>query len=581
MSQRIRLLAEVVANRIAAGEVVERPASVVKELVENALDAGAKKVEVSVERGGRSLIRVSDDGHGMGPEDALLALERHATSKIREASDLLGIRTFGFRGEALPSIASVSRFTLRTRETDSLEGTEVVIDGGKVIRVGQAGCPTGTSVEVRQLFAHVPGRRKFLRTEETEWGHIEQGIRLTALARPDVSWILRRDGAVFWQDGARDGLEERLAAVFGKNWRESVLPVKTEDGGMRLHGYIGRPGISRATRSEQILFVNGRPVQSMSLNAALLEGYHNALMRGRFPVAVLFLEVDPAGVDVNVHPAKREVRFRQDGDVRRFVAGAVAEVLRGGEVGPLPMPTLHGGSTAAWSPPRSFTAPTFPAPLQLETHAPTTSGSLGLEVPPPVRGIPAGWRYLGVVAHLYLVAEKDGGVVLIDQHAAHERILFEQLLRQVAQEDVHGQRLLYPVTIEFPPVQAQFLRERLEDLGKVGLGISPMGGNAFLVDALPPRIKTLAVEEFLRNVVTDLEKGGTSLRKDRRLSEEVIAKTVCRHAIKANDRLNEEEALRLLVDLLACELPYTCPHGRPTMILLSKAELEKKFGRSG
>jgi len=580
MSQRIRLLAEVVANRIAAGEVVERPASVVKELVENSLDAGAKKVEVSVERGGRSLIRVTDDGHGMGPEDALLALERHATSKIRDAADLLGIRTFGFRGEALPSIASVSRFTLKTKEADSLEGTEVVIDGGKIIRAGQTGCPNGTSIEVKQLFAHVPGRRKFLRTEETEWGHIEQGIRLTALARPDVSWVLRRDGAVFWQDSARSGLEERLTAVFGKEWKSSVLPLEVEDGGMRLKGYIGRPGVSRATRAEQILFVNGRPIQSMSLNAALLEGYHNALMRGRFPVAVLFLEMDPAGVDVNVHPAKREVRFRQDGDVRRFVSGAVAEVLRGGAVGPLPMPV--GISTGVGGVSTTHSTSNQPSPLISATLATPAlvEKSLGLEVE-TTPGIPAGWRYLGVVDHLYLVAEKDRGVVLIDQHAAHERILFEQLLKQVAREEVSGQRLLYPVTVEFPPVQAQFLKNRMEDLGKVGLGISPMGGNSFLIDALPPRIKTLAVEDFIRGVVADLETGGAGTRQDRKLSEEVIAKTVCRHAIKANDRLTEQEGVRLLADLLACELPYTCPHGRPTMILLSKAELERKFGRTG
>jgi len=580
MSQRIRLLAEVVANRIAAGEVVERPASVVKELVENSLDAGAKKVEVSVERGGRSLIRVTDDGHGMGPEDALLALERHATSKIRDAADLLGIRTFGFRGEALPSIASVSRFTLKTKEADSLEGTEVVIDGGKIIRAGQTGCPNGTSIEVKQLFAHVPGRRKFLRTEETEWGHIEQGIRLTALARPDVSWVLRRDGAVFWQDSARSGLEERLTAVFGKEWKSSVLPLEVEDGGMRLKGYIGRPGVSRATRAEQILFVNGRPIQSMSLNAALLEGYHNALMRGRFPVAVLFLEMDPAGVDVNVHPAKREVRFRQDGDVRRFVSGAVAEVLRGGAVGPLPMPM--GISTGVGGVSTTHSTSNQPSPLISATLATPAlvEKSLGLEVE-TTPGIPAGWRYLGVVDHLYLVAEKDRGVVLIDQHAAHERILFEQLLKQVAREEVSGQRLLYPVTVEFPPVQAQFLKNRIEDLGKVGLGISPMGGNSFLIDALPPRIKTLAVEDFIRGVVADLETGGAGTRQDRKLSEEVIAKTVCRHAIKANDRLTEQEGVRLLADLLDCELPYTCPHGRPTMILLSKAELERKFGRTG
>jgi len=580
VSQKIRLLAEVVANRIAAGEVVERPASVVKELVENSLDAGAKKIEISVERGGRSLIRVTDDGCGMGPEDALLALERHATSKIRDAGDLMKIQTFGFRGEALPSIASVSRFTLKTREPDAVEGTEVVIDGGKVVRAGKAGCPAGTSIEVRQLFAHVPGRRKFLRTEETEWSHIEQGVRLAALARPEVGWVLRRDGAVFWQDSARGALEERMAAVFGRDWKETFLEIDVEDGGMRIHGYLGRPGVNRATRAEQILFVNSRPVQSGSLNAALLEGYHNALMRGRYPVTVLFLEMDPCGVDVNVHPAKREVRFRQDGDVRRFVSGAVAEVLRGGSVGPLPMPTM---TTNGFSPALTFAPTTSQPATTIPGRAPVpvaAGGSLGLEVE-SAPGIPAGWRFLGVVDHLYLVAEKDGGVVLIDQHAAHERILFEQLLRQVAQEEVNGQRLLYPVTIEFPPVQAAFLKARAEELGKVGLGISAMGGNSFLVDALPPRIRTLAVEEFVRGVVADLEKGGTTAKKDRRLSEEVIAKTVCRHAVKANDRLNDAEAVRLLADLLACELPYTCPHGRPTMILWSKAELEKKFGRAG
>jgi DNA mismatch repair protein MutL len=580
MSQKIRLLAEVVANRIAAGEVVERPASVVKELVENSLDAGAKKIEISVERGGRSLIRVIDDGCGMGPEDSLLALERHATSKIRDAGDLMKIQTFGFRGEALPSIASVSRFTLKTREPDAVEGTEVVIDGGKVVRAGKTGCPAGTSIEVRQLFAHVPGRRKFLRTEETEWSHIEQGVRLAALARPEVAWVLRRDGAVFWQDTARGALDERMASVFGRDWKETFLEIDTEDGGMRIHGFLGRPGVNRATRTEQILFVNSRPVQSGSLNAALLEGYHNALMRGRYPVTVLFLEMDPCGVDVNVHPAKREVRFRQDGDVRRFVSGAVAELLRGGSVGPLPMPTVttNGFSpTLTFAPTASQPATTIPGRAPMPVAA---GGSLGLEME-TAPGIPPGWRFLGVVDHLYLVAEKEGGVVLVDQHAAHERILFEQLLRQVAQEEVSGQRLLYPVTIEFSPVQAAFLKDRAEELGKVGLGISAMGGNTFLVDALPPRIRTLAVEEFVRGVVADLEKGGTTSKKDRRLSEEVIAKTVCRHAVKANDRLNDAEAVRLLADLLSCELPYTCPHGRPTMILLSKAELEKKFGRAG
>src|SRR5580765_5484972 len=347
---RIRLLPEQVANQIAAGEVVERPASVVKELVENSLDAGARKVEVEIQAGGRSMVRVGDDGVGMNRDDALLCLERHATSKIQRAEDLAAIATMGFRGEALPSIASVSRFTLTTRErdSDSPEGTQIIIGGGKIHEVKSAGSASGTTVEARQLFFNLPARRKFLRTEETEGAHIQHYITLAALAHPQVAFTFQKDGRQVWQlPSVKSGddiaarlaaLRERLRALYGGE--QKLLPVdfsaeisppdKTDDAyspAIRLWGFIGAPGVSRATREDQHIFINRRPVENRSLNFALLEGYHTALMKGRYPVCCLFLEIAPAAVDVNIHPAKREVKFHRESEVRRFVAQAIRQTL--------------------------------------------------------------------------------------------------------------------------------------------------------------------------------------------------------------------------------------------------------------
>ncbi|GAB4239463.1 MAG: DNA mismatch repair endonuclease MutL [Candidatus Methylacidiphilales bacterium] len=601
MSNRIRLLDETVINRIAAGEVVERPASVVKELLDNAVDAEASRIVVEVERGGKSSIRVADDGCGMSRDDALLSIERSATSKIRTADDLAQVGTLGFRGEALASIAAVSKFRLQTREADSQVGTELIMDGGKLRAVRETGCPVGTMVEVRSLFFHVPARRKFLRADATEWAHVEQTTRLAALARPQVGFTLVHDGREVWRADPVSGRIERIAQIFGREWMRAMLPVEAQNGAWRLSGVIGQPGISRSSRQEHLVFVNGRPITSSVLNFAILEGYHNSLMKGRFPVLVLALDLPPELVDVNVHPAKREVRFRDNAQVRDFVTTAIRQTLEGNaRTVQVSLPTPPSPKT----PERSATKPA----QEGITSAVSAAGQGALfqdhdsgrpqraaEVLPISRRLsndlrsepnPVGpernhdLHVLGVLMNLYIIAETAEGIVMIDQHAAHERVMFEQMLTRVAREEAFSQRLLLPVPVDLTPEEAAFVRSNLEGLRAMGLDVGELGGNTFVVDGLPPMIKTGEVETFFRDVLADLRAEGGKTRGERRLSEEVIAKTVCRHAVKANDPLRPAEIERLLIDLHACDLPYTCPHGRPTMILISREELEKKFGRA-
>jgi DNA mismatch repair protein MutL len=666
---RIRLLPEQVANQIAAGEVIERPASVVKELVENSLDAQAARVTVEVQAGGRSLVRVVDDGLGMSRDDALLCLERHATSKIRRAEDLAAIATMGFRGEALPSIASVSRFTLTTREraSDSPEGTQVLISGGKILEVKAAGSAPGTTIDVRQLFFNLPARRKFLRTEETESAHIQHYLTLAALAYPEVAFTFQRDGRLIWQlPAVKTGsdvvtrlaaLRERLRALYGAEQKlltvdysaEMRSPDEVEDQAgtpsstlnpqpstvFRLWGFIGAPGVSRSTREDQHLFVNRRPVENRGLNFALLEGYHTALMKGRYPVCCLFLEIDPAAVDVNIHPAKREVRFHREAEVRRLAAQAVRQTLldyhTGNPEAAKPTPEAHGPSSTVVEPagpqpvpPAEQSAlPNFPAaltpaptqppkpsvqqpPLRMGfSPAPLTSGPIAnrqspITIPAPEpaltsspsqgpRPVPPGepvpllnvpLRLVGVIGKLYVVLESDRGLVLLDQHAAHERILFEQMLNRLEQHDqAPSQRLLLPETVELAARDASFLREQLPALTRLGVGLSEFGERTFLLDALPPFVKAPDARRFVLELVDELKAAGQELNS-LRLGEHTVAKTVCRHAVKANDPLAGRELESLVEDLRHCAMPYTCPHGRPTLIEMNFRELEKKFGRT-
>jgi DNA mismatch repair protein MutL len=674
---RIKLLSEQVANQIAAGEVVERPASVVKELVENSLDAGAQKITVEIGAGGRSLVRVTDDGFGMSRDDGLLCLERHATSKIRHAEDLASIATLGFRGEALPSIASVSKFVLTTREREgnSPEGTQIIIAGGKILEVKAAGSATGTSVEVRQLFFNLPARRKFLRTEETEAAHIQHYLTLAALAFPEVAFTFVKDGRNVWQlpavksgvatSSRIEALRERLRALLGDEKLLSVnftaalaadvenspAPDETDifeaaspekpsaseisnlKSQIRIWGLIGSPGISRATRESQFVFVNRRPVENRGVNYALIEGYHNSLMKGRYPVCCLFLEIDPAAVDVNIHPAKREVKFHREFEVRKFVAQAVKETLLAFHAEPAkanlatesrsaqrpkfqqpeiippeiapeasapalphfpdklkPSPAVQSQTPpAAHSPLKTGFSSSSPVPSEPQAtssilHPPSSpepvpqSAIRNPQSPTPLLNVPL--RLVGVIGKLYVILESDRGLVLLDQHAAHERILFEQMMNRIeSNAAVPSQKLLLPETIELPPRDAQFLREQLAVLTRLGVGLSEFGERTFLLDALPPFVKVPDTRRFVFDLVDELRAAGREVNLAR-LGEHTVAKTVCRHAVKANDPLGGPELENLVEDLRRCAMPYTCPHGRPTLIEMNYRELEKKFGRT-
>jgi DNA mismatch repair protein MutL len=611
---RILLLPDEVASQVAAGEVVERPASVVKELVENSIDAEATRIEVAIARGGASLIRVVDNGVGMDRDDALLSLERHATSKIRTGQDLAQIRTLGFRGEALPSIASVSRFRIATRPLNGVEGTEIVVNGGKIESVKASGEAPGTLVEARSLFFNLPARRKFLRSENTEASHVQHQLFLQAIGHPNVGFVFVRDQSVIFQAPPSSHLADRIRDLRGHQALEQLLEIDLfRSGTMAIRGFIGKAGISRSTRAEQIVFVNGRPIENLTVQHGLREGYHTALMKGQYAVSFLFIEMDPADVDVNVHPAKREVRFRDPDHLRDLIADVVRRTLQTDRVrwtqafqGPLP--------TQA-SPPIAAAAKVFPAesrplfplaeqyalrkdwsefsslPRSSEISVGSNSeqslgplpissdGELAGPVEPSVAKVQSdSFRILGVLGRLYILMENDEGLVLVDQHAAHERILFERLRTQLEQAGMPCQRLLIPIVLPVPPKDFDWLLLHVAALQKMGFLMEPFGEGTLKIDGIPQFFRADDPAGAVRQLVDELRSitQGTSRL---RLGEDVIAKTVCRHAIKANDQLRTAEIDQLVRDLLACDLPYCCPHGRPTMIQIGYHELEKKFGR--
>jgi DNA mismatch repair protein MutL len=594
---RIRLLPEILASQVAAGEVIERPASVVKELVENSIDAGAREIEVSIRRGGISLIRVIDDGSGMDRDDALLSLERHATSKIRTANDLAAIATLGFRGEALPSIASVSRFRLTTREHEAVAGTEIIVAGGKIETVRDGGEAPGTQIEVRSIFYNLPARRKFLRSENTESRNLEHQLHLQATGHPEIAFAFVRDDRVVFQLPAVASLVDRIRDLHGKELIDRLLPVQEPNNAkIRIRGLIGQAGVSRQTRAQQLVFVNGRAVENAVLSAGLREGYHTALMKGQFPVTFLFLDLDPAAVDVNVHPAKREVRFRDPNEVREAVVGAVRRTLESGRHewqqqfrAPVAAPVAGlvdpgpGRVTAPVSiePGSSIPATTEALPSfqpQPNDQLPSIAASAWNDQPATTASRDQQFQIIGVLNKLYVLMENQDGLVLVDQHAAHERILFEELRRRMEEQGVPSQGLLLAQTFELAPRDAEWVERNSATLQKMGIGIEPFGANAFKIDSLPTFLDVSDPVTFMRKVIDGL-KSASNGSSAMRLGEEMIAKTVCRHAVKANDPLRYLEVEKLITDLLQCDLPYCCPHGRPTMIQISHAELEKKFGR--
>jgi DNA mismatch repair protein MutL len=598
---KVRILTDRVANQIAAGEVIERPAAVVKELVENALDAGATRIEVEFRHGGRSLMRIEDNGGGMSRDDALLALERHATSKIVEAADLDRLASYGFRGEALPSIASVSRFQLQTREAGSDAGTEVLVNGGRLVHVRDCGRPVGTRIEVSHLFNSVPARRKFLKTDQTEGAHIVQCVRLYALACPRTAFTLIEDGRVIFRSPECASLAERIAEIFGRQTAEALVPLEAAEPGMRLGGLIGRPGVGRGTRHEMIVFVNQRPVDSRTLNYALIESYHDSLPKGRYPLAFVFFDCDPAAVDVNVHPAKREVRFRSEPAVRGFVIRSVLQRLRelGGPAVSPPEMGAGGGQIGSMAtlPPAAVARPGLPPSPDpaLPVSAPETfSSAPAAWSPPPVGSVaraisqlpspnsapPAtafpSWRFLGLAHGSYALFETAAGLVLLDRRAAHERVWFERLQEQFRTGAVPSQRLLLPVPVELDPIAAALLLDRLAFLQRHGFEIGEFGRNFFRIEAVPAWMEPADAEPFLRDLLGAFREGRwPDGRAD--LARDELARLAAAKAVRLPAGASEAELRALVVELFATRAPLTSPAGQATYIELNHGELARRF----
>ena len=654
---RINLLPERIYNKIAAGEVVERPASVLKELLENALDAHADKISVRIQKAGTDMIAVVDNGDGMDADDALLCFEAHATSKIREESDLFAITTMGFRGEALPSIASVSKITLRTRQKDSPEGSEVIIHGGKMISSRPAGCAPGTEIIVRDLFFNTPARKKFLRSAGTEEHHIAEMMTSLALAHAEISFELRIDNRSFMNSPGSADLIPRIRHLFGRDYADALLPLSGGLNGIEVSGYIARRSFTRTTRAEQRLFVNGRPVESQGIYRAVRDGCGPVLDKGRYQPCILFIKMDPTMVDVNVHPAKREVRFSREFEVAAAVRNAVAQALRESEETVASLGTVYVPDPARNPPPdpvpfelnsedpepellapKPFSAlqnvPPFPlaekpvepvpdppvanddmaadpeadtydlerilktafldyTPLSQQAVLKRASELPGLEPEkteektetPSAENSPEtalssaqnnslGLRIIGILNQTYIVAEKADGLILIDQHAAHERVLFEKILKGV--DGTLSQRLLIPVTLELTRAEMVFVRKNSEALEKIGFEAEPFGSNTIKLSAIPAVLSQDSSGKMFKDMLANLAESGSP---GERANYEQVAMCACKAAVKANDQLSIAEAVSLLRQLSHCDLPFACPHGRPTILNISMKEIERRFGR--
>ncbi len=590
----IRVLSNEIASQIAAGEVVERPASVIKELVENALDAGARTINVDVEGGGRNLMRVSDDGEGIPAAEVELALERHATSKLVAADDLFAVHTLGFRGEALAAIASVSRMKLMTRVGDEESGTELRAEGGSVQRRTPIGAPRGTVISVENIFYNVPARLKFLKSDTAERRWITRYVTRLAMAYPQVRFQLRFDNRTNFQTTGSGNLRDVLTAIYTVKVSQEMLEIGVPrtlmehgNGEITVAGFISPPALNRANRREITLIVNGRWIQDQRLNAAVLQAYHTLLMVGRYPLAVLVVRVPPQDVDVNVHPTKAEVRFRSGDQAFHAVSRAVRRTL----LDRAPVPALEPKHWSSGTDEKTHTplwTGTFFTPQQSsypetnatdaiassneDTNQPDTLAQQTL----PETSMPL-LRVIGQVGAAYIVAEGPDGIYLIDQHAAHERILYEAFQLQAAASEVVSQALLEPVAVEVPPEAATLLNDQLNTLQTLGFSVEPFGGHTFLVRSLPAVLGGLDPRQAVQVVIEDFEEDETPLQDQ--VEARLIARVCKRAAVKAGQVLAPEEQQAMVRSLEQCRAPRTCPHGRPTMIHLSVDLLEKQFKR--
>jgi DNA mismatch repair protein MutL len=607
----IRLLPNELVDQIAAGEVVERPASVVKELVENALDAGAGRIRVEVRHGGAALISVTDDGHGMPPDEARMALQRHATSKLQTAEDLLRIASFGFRGEALPAIASVSRLRLLTRARGRAEGHEIRTEGGRIIQDRAAGGPEGTRIEVADLFFNVPARRKFLKKPGTEWGHVADWLGRLALALPGVHFdVLREDReALVWP--ATDDPLARIAAVLSEDVAQSLLPIVWEEGAGHVEAYVSGPDRTRANASALHLFVNGRPVRDKLLRHAVMDAYRDILPKGRYPSAVVFLTVPPESVDVNVHPAKWEVRFGEAQAVHQLVRHAIREAMkqrRWLRSSPASTPGGPASTDVGWPDPSASSqrtdwifaegSATATGDRDVERLAPATYAD---QAAAPLAGMdPAAsfdptageltpqfgaQRLIGQMRASYLLLEGADGLILVDQHAAHERVLYERLRASWLEHGVERQGMLLPVTVELDALATAALGEATETTKRLGFELEPFGESAVVVRAMPALLAGSDPAELVRGLAEQISEGGVAPESgpdETRLLEaadRVFASLACHSARRFGDHLETREQQAILDGLDTIPWAPSCPHGRPVATTLSVAEIERRFGR--
>jgi DNA mismatch repair protein MutL len=594
---KIKILPEVLSNKIAAGEVVERPASIVKELVENSLDANSSRIMVEVKKGGRSLIRVSDNGVGMNRDDAMLSLERYATSKIYTDGDLFAINTLGFRGEALPSIAAVSKFCLVTRDETSSSGTEIIVHGGTIKKVSEIGAPQGTMVTAERLFFNMPARRKFLKTVTTEMGHLVDAVTKIALGWPDVQFRLTHNDKLVKNWPATGNPVDRIVDVLGIDIKNDLYKIDFSSNDLSMTGWISSTRNTRRTSRGIHVYVNGRSIRDRVIQHALFEGYSGRLVKGQFPLAVLFIHVPYDQVDVNVHPAKHEVRFAQQKNIHEAVRRSVAEALQnvdqpGWTVSKVKANQPSVRQPGIYEPMADFDrlekqkkdSPS--GEMEVLTSFPSVfsqkkdTGRVQATVQSPL------WekkrfgdlQVIGQFHDMYILCESDDGLILIDQHAAHERILFEQLKKRFQERKNTSQKLLIPETIDLGYREAKILERLIPNLNKLGLEVVPFGGDTFVVKAVPLLLKNKEIKPLVIEMVEKTAQIGFSFGMERVL-DQCIELMACHGAIRANQRLSDKEIRELLHQLDTCDQPSNCPHGRPTWIRIGLKELEKMFKR--
>ena len=611
MNPKIHILPEDLCNQIAAGEVVERPSSVVKELLENSLDSGASDILIELEGGGKRLIRISDNGCGMNRQDAFLAFERHATSKIRNAEDLFALHTLGFRGEALASIASVSRLRMKTSASEDGLGQQIYAEAGKIKSAEEIGMPAGTVIEVRNLFFNLPARKKFLRKEETELGHAADVVTKQALANPAVSFRLKHNNRMLLDLRRENGLKERVAALLGRSMLRDLLSVDISHDDLKLTGLISQPQLNRSAASHIYTFINGRYIRDRVVQHAVMEGYRHLLMKGRYPVAVLFLEIDPGKVDVNVHPTKHEVRFREQSLVHDFIATALQQTLKPAtwvsEPESEPSASCDIDVSQAVSQPSAVAVPVVQENVSVEgsmTSYAVASGEsredgVGSSYQPSVQrdnsflvcedtqetlavvdsgGFFSGLKILGQYHQSYILCQDGDDLLLIDQHAAHERVGFEKLRHAYSAGKIPSQSLLFPEILELDYNSSVALGQQIGELAMLGFDIEPFGGNSFALKAVPQLLGHQAAARLVTDVAVEIERvGKTGQLRDS--IDDVLIMMACHSVIRANQALSVPEIQALFADLDTIDFKANCPHGRPVLKRMTLVEIERMFRR--